>query len=166
MKAESVAFFTLSNVNEKPSQDRRAPTNQSRFAQMTPTPSEATASTDAYFAKLDAVRSEQEATNPKAFAMGLLRSAMSGSTEGFEKLLADTERMEEELRKITPPPKCAQYHHATLEALRESRVVLEELKDAMMRQDVDEITRVAQKARILQAKTTELQAMERELRAQ
>lgn len=156
--------IVLSNVNKKPTQEKR-PTTQSRVTRTTPTPSEAT-STDAYFAKLDAVRSEQEATNPKAFAMGLLRSAMSGSTEGFEKLLADTERMEQELREITPPPTCAQYHQATLDALDESRAVLEELKDAMMRQDIDEITRVAHKARALQAKTTELQAMEKELRAQ
>ena len=162
--------IVLSNVGDEEGKERRAAPRQSTPERATPeraTParSDAPSSVDAYFSQLDAIRSEQQSADPKAFAGKLLTAAMNGSTEGFDGLLRDTERMQQEIKAIAPPPSCVRYQEAMLEALSQSRAVLEQLRDAMMRRDPEQIVRVAQEATALQARTTELQAMEKEIRA-
>lgn len=153
--------IVLSNVRRgDDGGDSGAPPDNSRA----PSLSTAPASIDAYFARLDAVRTEDEATQPKSFAMGMLRAAMSGNTEGFDRLIEDAEEMEAEIETIAPPPSCQRFHESTLDALEESREVLENLREAIARQDVQGIMQVAARARALQAKTTELKAMEDSLR--
>lgn len=156
--------IVLSNVRDEDGKEQR-PASKSTPERATPPRSDAPSSVDAYFSQLDAIRSEQQSADPKAFASKLLTAAMNGSTEGFDRLIRDTERMQQEIGAIAPPPSCVRYQEAMLEALRESRAVLEQLRDAMMRRDPQQIVRVAQEATALQAKATALQAMEKEIRA-
>lgn len=131
-------------------------------------PAKATTSTpssvDAYFERMNAVQSGHQTADPRSFATSLLTAAMSGSMEGFDQLVDDSERMQREIKAVTPPAGCEAYHQATLDALADSQEIVERLGDAMSRRDMQKIMSVAQEAKALQAKTTELRAMEEEIR--
>jgi len=117
----------------------------------------------AYFLQMDAIRSESGAGDPNAFGMDLIKAATGGSTAGFDQLIADTERMEQKVREVTPPPSCESYHQANLDALAESQAVLEAMKKAIARRDIRQLTAIAQQARTLQAKAEALQAMREQI---
>ena len=97
--------------------------------------------------------------------MDLIKAAMGGSTAGFDRLISDTERMEQEARKVKPPPSCEDYHQANLDALAESHGVLEDMKTAILRRDIGELTAIAQQAAALQAKAKALQDMRKSILA-
>ncbi|MDH3726565.1 MAG: hypothetical protein OER77_03460 [Myxococcales bacterium] len=118
-----------------------------------------------YLDLMDTIRYGEEAADPNLFAMALIKAGMSGSTEGFDQLIADTNGMEQEMKSITPPPSCEKYHEASLEALRHGRAILIELKSAISTRDVSKVAEVAQEAAALQAKTDELTRLETNLRA-
>lgn len=118
-----------------------------------------------YLDRMDAIRYGEDAADPNAFATALIKAGMSGSTEGFDELIADTEGMEQEMRSITPPPSCEKYHEASLEALGHGRAILIELKNAISTRDVSKVAEVAQEAAALQVKADELTRLETNLRA-
>jgi hypothetical protein len=84
---------------------------------------------------------------------------VGGSTAGFDQLIADTQRMEEEILSLTPPPPCVGYHEANLKALQDSREILEEMKGAFERRDFARLTSIAREAGTLQSKAKQLQTM-------
>lgn len=116
-----------------------------------------------YFAKIDAIRTERGQGDPNAFAMSLIKATMNGSTSGFDELIEDSERMEAEIQAITPPESCAGYHEATLDALAESRELLEDLKDGVQQGDMQALMGIAQRASALQATARSLEAMRNQI---
>ena len=112
-----------------------------------------------YFLRVDAIHSESGAGDPNTFAMGLIKAGLGGSTAGFDQLIADTQRMEQEIGQVTPPPSCIGYHEANLKALAESREVLQDMKVAFADRDFSSLTAIARKAGTLQAKAKDLQDM-------
>jgi hypothetical protein len=112
-----------------------------------------------YFLSLDMIQSETGAGDPNAFAMGLIKAGVGGSTAGFDQLIADTQRMEQEIRTLTPPPSCEGYHEANLKALHDSREILEEMKRAFKRRDFSRLSTIAKEAGTLQSKANELRTM-------
>lgn len=113
----------------------------------------------AYFLRIDTIHSQSGAGDPNTFAMGLIKAGLGGSTAGFDELLRDTQRMEKEIRQVTPPPSCEAYHRESLVALSESRELLEEMKTAFAERDFSRLTTIAQQASDLQAKANALQDM-------
>lgn len=124
----------------------------------------APSSTADYFRQMDAIRAGQEVGDPNAFAMGLVKAAFSGSTEGIDALVSDTVEIERQMQAITPPPSAARYHQASLDALAQGRALLEDLQGAIKTQDVQALTGVAGRATALQATAQELERLEKQLR--
>jgi hypothetical protein len=114
---------------------------------------------------MDVIQSEEGAGDPNVFAMGLIKSGLGGATSGFDRLIDDTERMEKEIRSVVPPAMCNGYHEASLEALAESRRMLESLSAAIAARDIGQLEQIARQASLLQAKTEALQRMRDEIRA-
>lgn len=119
-----------------------------------------------YFLRMDLIQSESGAGDPNTFAMGLIKAGLGGSTSGFDRLIADTQRMEEQIRSVAPPPSCEGYHDANLKALAESRNILEDMKTAFARREFSQITAIAQQAGTLQVKAKALQEMRERIIAQ
>jgi hypothetical protein len=130
-----------------------------------PQPGQSTATVSEYFRAVDAVRSEQGAGDPNTFAMGLIKAGLGGSTSGFEQLIDDTERMELEMKQISPAPGCEQYHQASIDALAEGRELLGDLKTAISERDIQGLTTMARRAGELEAKAKSMDAMRAELEA-
>ena len=80
---------------------------------------------------MDAIRSNAGAGDPNTFAMDLIKGGLGGATSGFDQLIADTDRMMEEIGQVIPPPAYIGYHEATLESLAEARGMLDSMKDAI-----------------------------------
>ncbi len=117
-----------------------------------------------YFAEVDAIRSNAGAGDPNTFAMGLIKAGMGGATSGFDRLIADTDRMTQELESLTPPPSCQPYHAASLSALEESRGILESMKTAIAARDIQALLGIAQQATRLQNKAEILKGLQEQLR--
>jgi hypothetical protein len=117
----------------------------------------------AYFLKMDTIRAESGAGDPNTFAMDLVKGVMNGSTAGFDELIADARRMENEARQVTPPPSCERYHQANLEALAESREVLEAMRKAIVTKNVNQLMSIAQRAGALQHEAEALEQMRKQI---
>lgn len=119
----------------------------------------------AYFEAIDRLRSNTGAGDPNTFAVGLIKAGMGGATSGFDQLISDTERITEELKAMTPPPCCGDYHQANIVALQESRELLQGMKLAISRHDIQALSEIAQQAANLQNKAEALKDLRKEIRA-
>lgn len=133
-------------------------------------PPEATRGSDraavaGYFQQVDVIRSNAGAGDPNTFAMDMIKAGMGGATSGFDRLIADTDRMAQELKRMTPPPSCLLYHQASLGSLEEARTMLEGLKVAITTRDVQSLTMIAQQAANLQDKAETLKALRKQIKA-
>lgn len=160
---------TFARIEEQPDGtvllSNREPTSETPRVPNDSSTGEPESEVSAYFLQMDVIRSEAGAGDPNSFAMDLIKATMGGSTSGFSQLISDTERMEQEARKVKPPPSCEDYHQANLDALAESHAVLEDMKTAILRRDIGELTAIAQQAAALQAKAKALQDMRRRILA-
>lgn len=130
-----------------------------------PEPEDQRAAVIAYLEWVDAIRSNAGSGDPNTFAMNMIKAGMGGATSGFDRLVADTDRMTEEFSNMTPPPSCVPYHEGTLQSLEESREVLEEMAVAIKTFDVQALQRIAPRAAKLQDKAEALRAMQEAMRA-
>ncbi len=110
----------------------------------------------AYFQEVDLIRSEEGAGDPNAFAMDLIKGGLGGTTSGFDQLIDDTRVMEQEMRGVTPPASCVSYHEASIDALVESRKMIERMKRAIVGRDIDELNAIALQSKALQRKAQAL----------
>lgn len=141
----TVLLSNRSNVDAEPQATSKSPSDYGGSA------------VAAYFLRIDTIHSESGAGDPHTFAMGLIKAGLGGSTAGFDELLRDTQRMEKDIRQVTPPPSCEGYHEESLVALSGSRELLEEMKSAFAERDFSRLTTIAQQASDLQAKANALQ---------
>ena len=118
-----------------------------------------------YFLHMHTIQSEAGAGDPNTFAMGLIKAGIGGSTAGFDQLITDAKRMEGEIRKLTPPPSCVSYHEANLQALAESRAILEDTQEMFARRDFSKLTTIARRAGTLQLKAKALPEMRERITA-
>lgn len=118
-----------------------------------------------YLQQMSVIHSAEGAGDPNAFAMQLIKAGLGGASSGFDRLIDDTKRMEAEIRSLTPPPVCERYHEASLQGVVESRKMLEDLKTAITKRDIDRLVAIAREAGRLQEKADALKAMEQEIRA-
>jgi hypothetical protein len=123
------------------------------------------ASVTAYFQQVDLIQSEEGAGDPNAFAMDLIKGGLGGATSGFDQLIADTKQMEREMRSLTPPVSCESYHKASIEALVESREMLERMKDAIVGRDIEELNAIALQSRTLQGKAGAMKELRKQILA-
>lgn len=117
----------------------------------------------AYFERVDAIRSSNEAVDPNAFAMDLIKATMKGSTEGFDELIADGVRMQNQMAAIEPPPTCAVYHRESLAAMTQSQAILETMRDAIQSGNIQALTQVTSQASVLQSKAETLEALRQQI---
>ena len=120
---------------------------------------------NAYFQRVQLIHSAAGAGDPNSFAMGMIKAGLGGSTAGFDRLVADSERMERELKSISPPPECERFHQESLDSLVEGRKLLERMKTAIVSRNIAKLNEIAQDAAELQAKADELAEMEKQIRA-
>jgi len=116
-----------------------------------------------YFQQVDLIHSEEGSGDPQAFALSLINPGLRGSTSGFDQLIKDTKRMEQEMRQVTPPPSCQSYHEASLEALVESGQMLETIKRAVTRKDMAQLSAITHQAQSLRAKAEAIEKMRKQL---
>jgi hypothetical protein len=112
-----------------------------------------------YFQEVDQIHSGEGAGDPNAFAMDLIKGGLGGATSGFDQLIADTKQMEREMQSLTPPPSCESYHKASIEALVESREMLERMKDAIVGRDIEQLNAIALQSKTLQRKAQAMKEM-------
>lgn len=120
----------------------------------------------AYFQEVDLIRSEEGAGDPNAFAMDLIKGGLGGATSGFDQLIDDTRVMEQEMRGVTPPASCKSYHEATIDALVESREMIERMKRAIVGRDIDELHAIALESKALQRRAEALKEMRQRVLAE
>ncbi len=113
----------------------------------------------AYFRQVDVIHTEEGAGDPNAFAMSLIKGGLGGATSGFDRLIADTKEMEREMQRLSPPPSCQRYHEASLEALVESRQLLEDIKQAIAGRDIDRLKAIALRSNDLRSKVEAIERM-------
>jgi hypothetical protein len=118
-----------------------------------------------YFQQVDLIRSNAGAGDPNAFAMDLTKAGMGGATSGFDRLISDTDRMIQELERVTPPPSCQLYHHASLASLEESRGMVESMKLAITTRDIPALGMIAQQAANLQTRAEALNNLREQIHA-
>ena len=118
-----------------------------------------------YFLQMDTIRSDAGAGDPNTFALDLIKGGLGGTTSGFDQLIADTDRMTEEIGQVIPPPVCAGYHEATLESLAEARGMLGSMRDAITTQDLQALNAIALHASELQARAKALAALQEQIRS-
>jgi hypothetical protein len=118
---------------------------------------------DAYFSRIEQIQLSGVSASPEA-AQTMLNAMLQGDSTSFDRLLADAERGEREARGITPPPQCAAYHAALLDLLRESRVLLVDLKGAIGAEDPSRLLALGARAAELQRKGEALKEQEQALR--
>ncbi|MEM7434771.1 MAG: hypothetical protein AAF436_06425 [Myxococcota bacterium] len=152
---------TILLSNAGGSREAGAVAEETRAAQE---PNSGNLSVSGYFDQMDSIRAGEEMGDPNAFAMGIVKSAFGGSTDGIAKLQEDAAALEQKMQAIKPPPACATYHAQSLEAVAEGKALLEDLEAGIANRDIQRLTAIAGKAKALQATTAELQAMERQLR--
>ncbi|MGB3052363.1 MAG: hypothetical protein WBB42_15285 [Polyangiales bacterium] len=121
------------------------------------------ASVAAYFQQVDLIHSEEGAGDPNVFAMDLIKGGLGGATSGFDQLIADTKQMEREMQSLTPPSSCESYHEASLEALVESREMLERMKEAIVGRDIEQLNAVALQSKTLQSKAQAMKEMRKQI---
>lgn len=162
---------TLVLSNTRPdAQDRRAsepaaPAKPSMPAKAETTGADPRSAVADYFQRIDVIRSSDGAGDPNTFAMNMIKAGMGGATSGFDRLIADTDRMAAELQSVTPPPSCQGYHQASLEALVQTRDLIDGMKVAIVAHDVRALGAVAQEAAALQNQAEALKALEKAIRA-
>jgi len=118
-----------------------------------------------YFQQVDLIHSEEGAGDPNAFAMDLIKGGLGGATSGFDQLIADTKQMEREMHTLTPPVSCASFHEASIEALVESREMLERMKRAIVSRDIEQLNAIALQSKTLQTKAQAMKEMRRQILA-
>lgn len=164
-RIERRADGTIAISNTKNDHDARAVSNDWPVPAPEPVADDAEDAVSAYLQQVDLIRSDAGTGDPRSFAMSLIKSGLDGATSGFDRLIADSARMEQELKSLTPPPTCKRYHQASLEALVEGREMLEGMRNAIVARDIEQIQAIAQQAANLQAKAEALSEMQEQIRA-
>jgi hypothetical protein len=129
-------------------------------------PSPQEMSVEAYFQEVDLIHSEEGAGDPNAFAMDLIKGGLGGATSGFDQLIADTKQMEREMQSLTPPATCEAYHEASIEALVESRDMIERMKRAIVGRDLEQLNAIALQSKVLQKKAQAMKEMRKQILAE
>jgi hypothetical protein len=143
-----------------PTQNRNQAQPQTRpSAAVNAPPEQQGTSVGDYFQQVDLIHSEEGAGDPNAFAMDLIKGGLGGATSGFDQLIADTKQMEREMQRLTPPVSCESYHKASIEALVESREMLEGMKDAIAGRDIEQLNAIALQSKTLQRKAQAMKEM-------
>lgn len=151
--------FAFANSGSRPEpQPASNPPNHAR-------PEDRGASVAAYFQDVDVIHTEEGAGDPNAFAMNLIKGGLGGATSGFDQLITDTKQMELEMQRLTPPPSCESYHKASVEALVESRQMLEDMKQAITGRDIQRLNAIALQSKSLQSKAQAIKEMREQILA-
>ena len=119
-----------------------------------------------YFQEVDLIQSEAGAGDPNAFAMDLIKGGLGGATSGFDQLIEDTRVMEQAMQDVTPPASCESYHQASIDALVESREMIERMKRAIVGRDIGELNAIALQSKALQRKAQALKEMRQRILAE
>lgn len=145
-------FATTQNQNRPEPQARPAAPDEARADQRE-------GNVETYFQEVDQIHSGEGAGDPNAFAMDLIKGGLGGATSGFDQLIWDTKQMEREMQRLTPPVSCESYHKASIEALVESREMLERMKHAIMGRNIQQLNAIALQSKTLQLKAQAMKEM-------
>ena len=151
-------FATTQNQNRPEPQARPVAPDEARADQQE-------GSVEAYFLQVDLIQSEEGAGDPNAFAMDLIKGGLGGATSGFDQLIWDTKQMEREMQSLTPPVSCESYHKASIEALVESREMLERMKHAIVGRNIEQLNAIALQSKTLQLKAQAMKEMRKQILA-
>jgi hypothetical protein len=119
----------------------------------------------AYFAKIDSIQAGPVGISAEAFAQRIVGESAEGRAEGFDQLQTDLDRIESELRAVTPPAACKEFHDLTLSAASDAQRLMIDLRRAFAG-DVANATELAGRAQAAQEKTKRIEAMRKALEAE
>ena len=115
----------------------------------------------AYFAKVDRIQAGPAGMSADAFAQQLAAEASQGKVQGFDELQTDLERMEKELRAITPPPPCREFHELTLSSAADAKSLMLDLRRAFAGGDTSNVQALAIRAQAAQDKMKQVESARR-----
>jgi hypothetical protein len=132
----------------------------------TPIPSPASpdnldrAAIERYFNEVDAVSSPGEVgASPDALAQALLSQGTQGDWSSFDQLVRDQRTVLNQLQRITVPAPCRTYHNRTVDLVRESIRLLEDVKQGVQSGNVGGLQALSAKAQTLQGAANEVVAL-------
>ena len=102
---------------------------------------------------------------PPLVRRGVLLDVAHLAPEGFDDLISDTERMQNEMAAIEPPPECRAYHRESLQTLEDSKEILETMRDSITSGNIQALTQITQRAGVIQSRAKTLDTLRQQILA-
>lgn len=119
----------------------------------------------AYFRELDSVEGEAKYwSNPQDLAMTLLGQVGSGDTSGFDKLVVSQQRALDRVRRITPPPPCADHHRRVVSLMGRGVSLLQTVRDAAVAGDAGGLMTLPNQAQQLESEARQVDVLGEQIR--
>ena len=125
---------------------------------------DARARVDAYFKQMEAIQSGGSG-DPQAFATTVANAAAGGDFSGMDDLIRSATDAERRAAALQPPSECAEYHRQAVTLLRESRTMIEALREGLKRNDTNALNAASASAESLKMRAESLAQAEKTLRA-
>jgi hypothetical protein len=132
----------------------------------TPIPSPASpdnrerAAIERYFNEVEAVSIPGEVgASPDALAQALLSQGTQGDWSSFDKLVRDQRDVLNQLQRISVPAACRTYHAQTVDLVRESIKLLEDVKKGVQSGNLSGLQALSAQAQTLQGAANEVAAL-------
>jgi hypothetical protein len=118
-----------------------------------------------YFSRMQAIQTVASTNDTSEFANKLLAASMTGDSSGFDDLIKVMKEGAARARAIAPPPCCVDYHQRLLGMIAESARMVEQLKDAIGKNDSTALTALAASAGTLQTRANALEEEATQIKA-
>ncbi|MBI2252895.1 MAG: hypothetical protein HYU63_09190 [Armatimonadetes bacterium] len=119
-----------------------------------------------YFNKIkQPINITTDISNPQELANASVNAAMEGDTTHFDNLIADSQKVKEELESISAPPKCYNYHQILIRANNDSIEMLQNLKTAILNKDLQSINNLNKKGEKFKEILQKLKQEEQKIKA-
>ena len=117
-----------------------------------------------YLTKVATLQAGPAGVNPRNYADGLVDGLAKGDRSGFDELMDQVERVRDEARAIDPPGPCREHHELLVSITEQSVELMEELIEALSRNDTTKLQFMTGKSKTLQDQTKRLEQLEQQLR--
>lgn len=117
-----------------------------------------------YFEKIAAIQPNQLGGDVSAMANEIMGALTLGDSSGLDNLIRQSEDAKENLAALTPPPPCENYHQLMLASIDDGLELMQTLKTAVIESDMEALTELAAKGRLLQSRSEALTREENAIR--
>lgn len=119
-----------------------------------------------YLTRVDALIGQRALSDTQPLGAKLLDRAMKLNPKERHSLIEQTEQVQLELERLTPPDSCAEHHGLLVEELRHAVTLLQEVTPAAESGDTNRIAALAPSSEEFQQATYRLRQLDRELRGE